>query len=419
VFNSIKDGIRRRRRRKSMRLRKGRGQRSSSRFSVSNLGPILKIGGLAVAVAGLVLLVIFVIVPLFGGGSKPTPTPTPTIAASATPAPTPIAKANMSDGVEELSISYQSINDPYVYGREVVFSTGTATEMSPELNTIAIYNLDTKAVETVPDIKIKNNSLFEPKMNDKYIVYLDCKTEYGGAVCAYNRETKENFVLREYMYGKPKVSLSGEYALWMQQTGNGTDKLYLYNLTTRETTVIEELVDSKSVRFSPSAAYMSDDAIIFVEPKDETKVAANSSASTESELRIIPLKEGGDQKSIQFLPGSDVYVYNPMIDGDNVVFMSNTGDDSSNLMLCKKTGETYSTPVMIAENVLNYCVGDGFVAYTKDTAVFIYYFADGSTGQLNNDSTKALLSSANGKDVVWYDITDIEAANVVIYIQVP
>jgi hypothetical protein len=26
-------------------------------------------------------------------------------------------------------------------------------------------------------------------MNEKYIVYLDCKDEYGGAVCCYNRET--------------------------------------------------------------------------------------------------------------------------------------------------------------------------------------------------------------------------------------
>ena len=419
MFKSIKERIRRRRRRKSMRLRNGRGQRSASRFGASNLGPILKIAGLAVAVAGLVLLIIFVIVPLFGGGSKQAPTPTPTTAVTSTPAPTPKASADMSAGSEELSISNKSINDPYVYGREVVFSTGKADEMSPDLNTIAIYNLDSKKAENVADIKLKNNSLFEPKINDKYIVYLDCKTEYGGSVCAYDRETKKSFVMRDYMYGKPKVSLSGNYALWMQQTRSGTDKLYLYDLSTRETTVIEELVDPNSVRFSPSAAFMSDDAIIFVEPKDETKVVDRSSASTEAELRIIPLKDGGDQQSIQYLPGGDTYVYNPMIDGDYVVFENGTGDDSSNLMLCTKTGDTYSTPVMIAESVLNYCVGDGYVAYTKDDAVYIYYFADGSTGKLSKDSTKALLSSANGKDVVWYDITDIEAANVVIHIQVP
>ena len=414
------DRGRRRRRRINMRLKRGRRIRSTFRSGASNLAPILKIAGLVAAVAGLVLLVIFVIVPLFDGGSKPEPTPTPTVAPTPTPSPTPIAKPDMSDGAEELPINYNSINDPYVYGREVVFSTGAPGESAPTLDRIAIYNMDTKTTEEVAEIKLTNAHLFEPRINEKYIVYLDCKNENGGSVCAYNRETKETFVMREYLYGKPKVSLAGNLALWMQQTGGGTDKLYLYNLDTRETTVIEELVDPNSIRFSPSAAYMSEDAIIFVEPKDETKVPANSSASTEAELRIIPLKEGGDRQSVLFLPGPDTYVYDPMIEGDNIVFLNGPRDLASNLMLCARTGDTYSQPVLIAEGVLNYCMGDGFVAYTsKDSTIMIYYFKDGSTGRLSKDGTKGILASANGKDVVWYDVTDIESASVIIHLQVP
>ena len=212
---SFIDNGRRRRRRMNMRLKRGR--RSAFRFGASNLMPILKIAGLVAAAAGLVLLVIFVIVPLFGGGGKPEPTPTPTVAPTATPAPTPIAKPDMSDGAEELPINYNSINDPYVYGREVVFSTGAPGESAPTLNKIAVYNLDTKTTEEVAEIKLTNAHLFEPRINEKYIVYLDCKNENGGSVCAYNRETKEAFVMREYLYGKPKVSLVG-LALWMQQT---------------------------------------------------------------------------------------------------------------------------------------------------------------------------------------------------------
>lgn len=421
MFNSIRERIRRRRRRKSMRLRKGRGQRSAS-FSASSLGPILKIGALVLALAGLAALVIFVVVPLFDGGGNAAPTPTPAEEASPTPAPTPIAREDMSEGTEELAIPNKSVNDPYVFGREVVFSTGAAEQASPELDTIAIYNLDTKQSQAVAEIKLKYTSLFEPKINDKYIVYLDCKTSDGGAVCAYDREAKTSFVMREYAYGKPKVSLAGEYALWLQQTGKGTDKLYLFHLPTQESVVIEELVDPDRVLFSPSAAYLSDDALVFVQPKDETKVVEgrntpSSSAAVESEIRIIPMKEGGDKQSIQFVPG--IYVYDPMIAGDYLVFMNGPRAHDSDLMLCTKTGDTYSAPVMIAENVLNYCMGDGFVAYTKDDVVYVYYFKDGSAGRVSAPSTRALLSSANGKDIVWYDITDIEAANVVIHQQVP
>ena len=64
-------------------------------------------------------------------------------------------------------------------------------------------------------------------------------------------------------------------------------------------------------------------------------------------------------------------------------------------------------------------MGDGYVAYTKDDFVYAYYFADGSSGRVSAESTRSLLSSATGKDIVWYDITDIEAANVVIHQQVP
>jgi len=35
------------------------------------------------------------------------------------------------------------------------------------------------------------------------------------------------------------------------------------------------------------------------------------------------------------------------------------------------------------------------------------------------DGTKGVLASANGKDVVWYDVTDIESASVIIHLQVP
>jgi hypothetical protein len=397
-----------------MRLRKGRGQRSASRFSASGLAPILKIAGLVLAVAGLAALVIFVIVPLFGGGLEPEPTPTPTPAATPTPAPTPIARADMSDGAEELAITNKSVNDPFVFGREVVFSTGDATQVSPEINTIALFNMDTEQTEAVAEITRKYASLFEPKMNEDYIVYLDCKSEYGGAVCGYDREAKEMWVMREYLFGKPKVSLAGEYALWTQQTGKGTDKVYLYHLPTRETVVLEEFVNTP---FSVSGSYMSEDAIVFVQPYGESQVVENSSASEDAEIRVIPLKQGGDLEHILFQPG--MYAYEPMIEGDNIVFMNSPRDDKSSLMLCTKTGDTYAAPVVIAEGVLNYCLGDGFVAYTKDEAVYIYYFADASSGRLSPESRRALLSSATGKDVVWYDITDLQSANVAIHLQVP
>jgi len=399
-----------------MRKRTGRGPRRVSRFRLSGYGPIIKIGALALGVAAFILLIIFVIVPLFGGAPKPVETETAEL--TPTPVATPMARTDMSDLAVELQTANQSINDPYVFGNEAVFSTGQADQTSPAVDTIALYDLTTKQTTYIDGIKKKYATLFEPKMNEKYIVYLDCKDEYGGAVCCYDRKTNESFVMREYVYGKPKVSLSGDYALWLQQTNKGsntlgTDRLYLYHLPTRETVEIE--IFSNTI-FSYSSPYMSDSAIVYAQASGESQVLDGSSASTDAEICVIPLVQGGDAQRTLFVPG--VNVNDPKISDDSIVFVDSYAD-SNKLYVCTKQGDTYSAPAVIAENIINFDVGSGYAVYTKDEAVYIYYFADQSTGRLTSESSRALLASACGKNVAWYDITDLSGANVVFYAQVP
>jgi len=391
-----------------------------------NWRPILLYGGIGLGVVALVLVVIFVIVPLFGGG--PNASETASSSATATPIPTPIANENISESAEELIIDYKSINDPYVFGNEIIFSTGDKYESAPEIDRLAIYDLTTGETAEVSGIEKKYNSLFEPKLNEDYIVYLDCKSEYGGAICGVDRESGETFVIREYLYGKPTVSLSGQYVCWMQQTGRGidssgnatygTDRLYVYDLSTQECVEIETFANTY---LSYSAAYIGDDAIVYVQPDGEDQLITqeHSSASTDAEIVVIPLTEGGDQQAIYFIPGT--FVYNPLIEGDYIVYLDNTGGPGTHLMMCKKSGNSYSTPVEIATDVLNYDVGNGYVVYTLDQTIYIYYFSDGSTCTISDKSPNAILASANGNEVVWYDVSDglDSATNVIMHITVP
>lgn len=412
MFSRIRNKLKKMRRRRTMRLRRGRGPRSASRFRASSLGPIIKIGGLVLLAAGFITLIILVVVPLFGAHNDDDPA-----LASATPEPSlpPIARKDMTDLAKELGILHKSINDPYIFGNEVAFSTGNQLQASPTLDTIAIYDITANETKLVEGITKKYDFLFEPKLNSKYIVYLDCKNEFGGAVCGYDRETGQSFVMREYLFGKPKVSISGDYALWSQQTGRNKDRLYLYHLPTHESVEIEVF---DNTFFSVSAPFMSDSFIIFVQPYGESQVLDGSSASIEPELCVIPLKQGGDNQKILFRPGVE-NVYDPMISGTNIVFIDTNRDHNSRLLLCTRDGDNYSSPKVLAEGVVNYYVGDGFVVYTKDEAIYIYYFKDGSSGRLSPDGTRALLANANGKKVVWYDITELGIANVVWYAQVP
>jgi len=388
------------------------GIRRASRMRASTLVPLFKIGGLVVLGIGIVLVVIFVVVPLFGGSAG-----TDETLAEATPEPTatPIARPDMTELGKELSaIVHKSINDPYVFGSEISFTTGNQLQSSPVIESVAVYDINTEQTTIIEGINKNYAFLFEPKHNDDYIIYLDCKEEYGGAVCAYDRNTGEKFVMREYLFGKPKVSLSGDYALWLQQTGRGTDRLYLYQLSTRESVEIEVFVNTK---FAVSAPYMSDTAIVYVQPEGESALLDGSRDTDVAEICVIPLREGGDAQRILFRPGT--YVYDPMIEGSNIVFLNSNRDHNSSLMLSTREGEGFSVPTVIADRVLNYYLGDGFVAYTKDEAVYIYYFKDGSTGRISPETSRALLSSANGKSIVWYDTTELGIANVVYHAQVP
>ena len=412
MFDNLRANLRKRRRRKSMRPRHGSARRRSKRWTLK-LTPPVKIGALAVLALGIIAVVVFVFIKPFGDGKNKkdevvevTATPTPTTA--------PLASADMSEDASELVMQYKSINDPYMNGSEVVFTTDP--ESSAMLSKVGIYDIETGQTTLVDKIEKKNFSLFEPKINDDFIVYLDCKSEYGGAVCCYDRAKEEVFVMREYMYGKPQVALVGNYALWMQQTGPNTDKLYMFDLTNREHTVIEVFVPMVYV----SAADMCEDAIVFVQPYRQTEVDGYGTSSlTENEMCIIPMNEGGDNERVVYYPG--MFIYEPKISGDYIVFLNGTGDEKSRLMMCHKEGDTYSEPEEIDVGVLNYDVGDGYVAYTLDDVVYIYYFEDGSSGRLSAETTRARLASANGKGVIWYDVTgglDTES-DVIMSITVP
>ena len=379
-----------------MRPRHGSTRRMSHRRTL-RLTPTVKIAALAVVALGIIAVVVFVFIKPFSG--KDSEDVTADVSATPTPTVAPLAQPDMSAGVSELLMKHNSINDPYMSGNEVVFTTDP--ESSAMLSKVAVYDIEADQTTLIEKIEKKNFSLFEPKINDDFIVYLDCKSEYGGAVCGYDREKDEMFVMREYMFGKPQVSLVGNYALWLQQTGKNSDKLYLFDLTNRENTVIEVFTNPMVYI---SAADMCEEALVFVQPYRQTEVVGyGTSSSTENEMCIISLTESGDNARKVYYPG--MFIYEPKIDGDYLVFLDGTGDEDSRLMLCHKEGETYSVPEEIAVGVLNYDVGDGYVVYTLDDVVYIYYFEDGSTGRLSAETTRARLASANGKGVVWYDVT--------------
>ena len=103
-----------------MRPRHGSTRRMSHRRTL-RLTPTVKIAALAVVALGIIAVVVFVFIKPFSG--KDSEDVTADVSATPTPTVAPLAQPDMSAGVSELLMKHNSINDPYMSGNEVVFTT--------------------------------------------------------------------------------------------------------------------------------------------------------------------------------------------------------------------------------------------------------------------------------------------------------
>jgi hypothetical protein len=398
IFQQMKRYFKRRKMRNSLKMRAYSGKRGVSRFHASPFLPILKVLIAIIIIAGIGAAVYFYGIPYIQtlkeeAEPEPTPTPIPT----ATPAPETYAKADMSHLETELIIPHWFISNPYYFSGKVIYASSQKEAIAPpSLYNIIIYDIASQNIEALelPERMNTRTNYFEPLMNEYWIVWLETNVKGGGRIWGYDRMKKEAFILREYNYGMPKLQLSGKYCMFMCPTGAKSDKLYLYDLEQKESLALRSYNYSKE-SFSISAPSICETEMIWIDAIDEKQ--------TTTTLKAYQIKEGLAFEQEPYLISS--YVFEPKTNGDVIVFLDTQRSLDGNLMIFDTANKT-SAPVKVASGVMNYALGDNYVAYTKDEAVFVYYWADGSTGRLSNPNSRAVLSSATDDVVLWIDITD-------------
>ena len=333
--------------------------------------------------------------------------PTPSPIATPTPPPATYAKADMSDLETEVSIPHWFITDPYYYNGKIVYtSTDEAATAPNAINYVIVYDIGSNSytrLETparlVGDGDGENepagNNYFGAKMNETWIVWVesDYNNLGGGRIMAYDRRTNESFVLREYLYGLPKLFLSGDLCLFNVSTGSKSDKIYLYDLEDKEVALLRSY-NYSTEPFSISTPSICDTEIIWIDSM------AEETGITTTTIKSIKIKEDLSFDNDPYV--FDSYVYNPVTNGEAIAFLNTQRSLTGDLMVSVGGND----PVVVASGVFNFALGDHFVAYTKDTAIYVYYWADGSTGRLSNSNSTAILASVTDNVVLWYDITD-------------
>ena len=215
-------------------------------------------------------------------------------------------------------------------------------------------------------------------------------------MCVYDRETAEFRTIKEYAYAMPKLSLSGDYLAFLQQAGETTDRLYVCNLRTGETVtpkVFEGAVDASG------GAHLNGTVLTYA-------VGYYEGDLLKSRVTTLDLSSGAEESY-----DWDRLVYSPMRSGKYIAFLSSASGAPDDVYL----SENGAQPQLLASDVTNLRMGDGFLAYTKEDAVYAYVFETGKSYRMNTTVSKALLASVCGRSVCWYDVTSYSDVDIVKY----
>ena len=292
----------------------------------------------------------------------------------------------------EAKIQYNAINEPYKYGNEIIFS---ATSGSVSYTKMVIYQTDTASSDTIP-AKVRYNNLTGMVMNEHYIVYLDASAGGGGRICCYDRQKETFRVIKEYAYAMPKLNLSGDYLAFLQQAGESTDRLYVYNLQTGEAVTPKVFEGSAA---ATGGVYLDGTSLVYAVTYYEDEVLM-------SRVTVLDLLSGQEQ----YYDWSRL-VYSPAKNGNYIAFLSSASGIADDIYL----SENGAQPQLLVSDVTNMKMGDGFLAYTKEDAIYAYVFETGKNYRLNTTVSKGLLASVCGKSVCWYDVTSYDDVDVVKY----
>lgn len=315
--------------------------------------------------------------------------------------PQPEIVRNLSRGAANLRIDQRHINQPTICGNEIFYSAGSGALDSAILTKLCIYNLETQTEETIKTTNLYNGSFYETLINEKWLVWLETDHGIKNYICVRNRETGEDSVLKTCENGKPKLRLSGDTLIWMEQTEETLDRLYMIDLVSQENIALFSFEDVAT--YGVSAPYIRGDYITWSGPDPEQTPEDRAIAETSGIFWVNLGTDVGGEEIVTNVYRPGTYVHEPHFDGENFIWIDSNKSFHSNLYYAPLGGEAE----IIATGVTTYALGDGIVVYGKDQAVWVYVIETGETCRLTSDGETGIMPSVEGTTVVW-DTTSVD-----------
>lgn len=290
---------------------------------------------------------------------------------------------------------YTTKNDPFWDGDNIIFSTIADRTKGTLLDAVVLFNIKDRTFRTLPNVNKKYDNILETKLSGNYAVWVDSMTNGGGRICAYDMAASQMFVVKEYAYAIPDLSISGDYLAFMQVAGPDSRRVYLYNLKTRE---------NVTVRYYSTQDQSSGDVSVSANDIVWSEYSTGNLAQLQ---RLVLQSPAAQYENPDF--GSSLY--GPKTNGKDIIFSTKKIPDQGNLMLSAAGGQ----PVQIAQSPVQYEIGQNYVVYMKDQKLYAYGINNTmKTSELTSQATRGILASINGNKVCFYDTTDAAAGAVEI-----
>ena len=289
--------------------------------------------------------------------------------------------------INEVKSNYSIKNDPYYDNGRIIFSTDNDTSNGIMADAVAIYDVASQETTILPNVTKKYDNIIMTRLSGNYAIWVDCMKAGGGRICGYDLSKQEMFVVKEFGYAIPYISINGNYIAFTQVAGENEQRLYLYDIANRTNTTVK-IYESKDV--TCGKCDISDTSLVWSEYATDGRAV----------LRVLDLT-GGTAQPKEYNLGD--WVFKPRTNGEYILYTTRDNSLEADLMLSDGNSNT----VRVATGVLEYEIGEDYIVYSKGEQIFAAPIDKAQQSQLvSGDMMRAMFSSFNGKHLCFYDVTD-------------
>jgi hypothetical protein len=320
----------------------------------------------------------------------------------------------------DIESGMRQINEPTAWGDEVLYSAGDASSIDgPVLTRLFLYDSNTHEEVEIAISNVRFGEIYEGRISDSWIVWLDTNQSGTNHIYALNRTTGKSIRINSTSMNRPQISLWDDFLVWTGQKEDKKDEMHVFNLATGRSVKVE---DFDNPTFGTSSPAVHSNLLVWAYPHPDDpsgrsviKTLDLTTLNLDSQMtdasQSAPSMEDAAQGEtifdidIQSIDPGDFAIY-PSTNGEAIAWLNSLNPAHATLKLTLDKGKTIMT---VAEGVGRFFgIGEDFVVYTQQGRIMIYFWNAGRFATLTKEGEQGKLAElpVSGRTIIWYDATD-------------